>query len=114
MVVPVEMAVAKPVELIVATPVDEDDQVVPAETSSVPPSARVPAATNCSVPPTCTEGLDGEMLTDTIVLFATKNEPPHPLMKQINSVPESFAMNPDLRQQTIIKGNHTVTPTLSM
>ena len=107
-VVPTEMAVARPAESMVATPGCEEDHAAPVETSSVAPSARVPVATNCSVPPTCTVGLDGEMVIDTMVLFETKNDPPHPLIKRISIVAQSFSTDSRLSRCTSIICNHTV------
>jgi len=74
--VPVETAVRRPAELMVATEALEDVHVARLETSSVFPSALVPVATNCSVPPTPTVGFVGERAIVTTVAFETKKLPP--------------------------------------
>jgi hypothetical protein len=65
-----------PSELIPATAALEDDQAATAVTSFVDPPAVVPVAENCSVSPTSTVGLAGEIVIETTVSGETKKLPP--------------------------------------
>jgi len=63
-VVPAEMAVARPLLLIVATDVLDEVQVTSVVLFRLTPPAKVPVASNCWVAPGAMTGLVGDMATE--------------------------------------------------
>lgn len=69
-----------------------EDHVTPGVTSTDVPPEVFPVATNWVVPPTVKVGLVGESVSETTVLFETKNPPPHAVRDTVTKIAQAARM----------------------